>query len=373
MARKGESVDMLIGLASDMGLGEVGSDGTLMSDAGAVTTLAMGQGGMTSRVPVWFFDSLGVELTPMYMDLSIYSDELIDECITYGVGRVLIDMEGLTTLQESGQNSFCEEELFDHDVSPSLYTSVDRDDLARVVELQIYIRNKQTQINEVQDKMAYFEHGHPIPKEAWAKWVALRKTLISQRVTAIGAVQAHVKSRGHVYASALWRAYFDILGDSDQQWAWIRVGKLAQNIRLQKVDWTWSNRWSVQGTPRDLEVWLTDYLSEDILNTYLTRGEVTAEFDDVLLRSTLLNRGEDLGWDYLRQVREEEAIIQAPFREWELPYYRTSRKCGCHNCQETWARYQADLQLEGYIRSSGTNSLGPDTSEQELFCFLEDE
>ena len=297
-----DSISTLISLAQDQGLGSETEDGDSIADCGSVQVLNPGDGGMTGDEAVYF----GLELAPELQNLTddelgactVEDDSMSDRELKYNVLKVL--KAQLKAEEKADQARLCPDEDFDHDVSPSLYMGVDRDDLARVVELQLFIAGRQETVDFCQATLDSFATS-PVARPVFMRWVEAKKHAINQKLQAISVVQEVAGQRGESYRKALWFSFFQI---------------------------------------EDLESWMADYQNENLLNRNMVKGDVDPEIDNAMLKSENLNRGDDLSADHNREMVAELAVVNAPLRE-----YEELRKCNCRECQ---AQRNVTQEAEGF-------------------------
>lgn len=93
--------------------------------------------------------------------------------------------------------------------------SVDTDDLAYLIELQLFIEKAQSRIEECEAKLEGFKTNR-VSKDVWSSWNNAKWSNINNKRKGIEMVRSFTALKGDNYRRAMWRRYFRLLATQEK-------------------------------------------------------------------------------------------------------------------------------------------------------------
>jgi len=114
------------------------------------------------------------------LNLNNEESYMLDNREEWEVGQMFIDEADLEKAKEILAASLIEEEIDDSGQSPKVYNGIDWDELAHLVEVQLYMKKVMGRIEWIDDRMAKAKAGDYLPHESWMALVGEKKNLWSR-------------------------------------------------------------------------------------------------------------------------------------------------------------------------------------------------
>lgn len=101
------------------------------------------------------------------------------------------------------------QEIADFTANRNDWVQVDNDDVAYLVELQLFISRCDTRIEECESRLEAFKTNR-VSKDVWSSWNNGKWSFINSKRATLAIIKEFTARKGEAYRKALWASFFKI-------------------------------------------------------------------------------------------------------------------------------------------------------------------